>query len=235
MITQKYTVIVPLYNEEKYLPDFLPSLIYEVKKIPQITCILFINDGSTDSTQNIITKYQSKYKHIDCISFKKNRGKGYSMTQGINRAIQYGSEGVIFMDGDGQHNPRFLSKFVNYLKVYPVVFGYRHLKHKTPVLRKLGNHIATFIIRHIFQIHRHGDILCGYIGLRCEIYSKLRWFSQDYGVEAELSAIIGRKRISFKELLIDTIYLDNNKGVNMIHALRIFVRIPIWMYLHSTI
>ena len=137
------------------------------------------------------------------------------------------------MDGDGQHDPSYLPVFIRALKKKPVVFGYRKLDKKMPIVRRLGNHIAYFIIHHIFRIHRYGDILCGYLGIRNDVYDRIRFRSDDYGVEAELSAIVGRCKIPFSEVEVSTIYLDTTKGVHMWHALQILLRIPMWNMVHG--
>lgn len=230
---KKISIVIPVYNEEKYLPDFIQNLMKYVKKSSQIFQILFVNDGSTDLTQEIIHIAQKKHKNIAVITNTKNRGKGYSMRVGFRETRKRGAQAVLFMDGDGQHDPVHIQQFIDKLTLYPVVFGYRELKKNTPLVRKLGNKISSIIIRNIFRIDRKGDILCGYFALRKDIFTAIHWHSNDYGVEAEISAIIGRKLISFKEILVKTIYLNESKGVNMFHAVRIFLRIPYWNIVHS--
>jgi len=194
--------------------------------------IIFVNDGSTDKTAEILNNIQKKTGKITVITNKKNTGKGAALKKGLEEAKRTHSDGVVFMDGDGQHNPTSIQQFISELDKYPIVFGYRELKKNVPAVRKIGNHIAHFIIRNIFNIKREGDILCGYFAMRYDVFEKIFWHSNDYGVEAEISAIIGRKHIPFKEIRVKTIYLDNNKGVNMFDALLILLHIPYWNMVH---
>jgi glycosyltransferase involved in cell wall biosynthesis len=229
---KKIAVIIPVYNEEKYLPDFLQNLIRYVKTDNSIHQIIFVNDGSIDKTQNILESAQEKFKKITVLTNKKNTGKGSALKKGLLEAKISNSDGVIFMDGDGQHDPASIPEFVRKMDDFPIVFGYRELKKNVPAIRKTGNQIAHFIIRNIFNIKREGDILCGYFAMRRDLFDKIFWYSNDYGVEAEISAIIGRKNIPFTEILVKTIYLDNNKGVNMFDALLILLHIPYWSITH---
>ncbi len=229
---RRIAIIVPVYNEEKYLPEFLGRLLKEVEKNPKISHILFINDGSTDGTKKIIQDAQKKHKNIILVNAKTNIGKGHAMRLGLEKAIKNNNDSIIFIDGDGQHDPSSLKTFIQELEKFPVVFGYRRLKKNAPMIRKIGNTISSFIIRNIFNINRKGDILCGYLAIRRDVYKEIEWHSHDYGVEAEISAIIGRKMIPFKEILVKTIYLDHKKGVHMLHALRILFRIPFWTRVH---
>ncbi len=228
----KISIIIPVYNEEKYLPDFLKELINQTKNNPAIEHIIFVNDGSTDNTNDILTHAQKNFKKITVVNNKKNTGKGSALRKGLTQADHFKSDAVIFMDGDGQHDPRHIPDFIANLDTFPIVFGYRELKRDVPAIRRIGNNIAHFIIRNIFNIKRKGDILCGYFAVRKDIFDKIKWHSNDYGVEAEISAIVGRKNIPFKEIRVKTIYLDRNKGVNLFDALLILLHIPYWNMVH---
>ena len=78
----KVSVLVPIYNVEDYLPECLDSLINQTLKEIEIICI---NDGSKDSSPEIIKEYAKKDKRIKVIS-KKNSGYGDSMNQGLKKA-----------------------------------------------------------------------------------------------------------------------------------------------------
>ena len=79
---KKISVLVPIYNVEKYLPECLDSLISQTLKDIEIICI---NDGSTDSSLQIIKRYAKKDSRIIVIN-KKNSGYGDSMNQGLAKA-----------------------------------------------------------------------------------------------------------------------------------------------------
>jgi len=231
MSITKVFIVVPVFNEEKYVGRFIKDLFNEVLNNKQITKVVFVNDGSTDKTENIILKQKLKYSKIVNITLPKNFGKGVAMKQGIKFAKKNNANAVIFMDGDRQHSPKHLNSFLNEIENVPVVFGYRQLLSDAPKLRKAGNLFAGVIIRYLFNIKRK-DILCGFIALRKDVFYKINWRSKGYGVEAEMSAIVGRKKIDFSELLVSTIYFDVKKGVTMKHAIKIFLHLPIW-YLKS--
>lgn len=218
-------IIVPVHNESLFIEGFLKEMFNEHKALELIRNIIFVDDGSTDDTANIIKNY--KNKKIKLISNKKNYGKGYAMRCGLTKARNKHADAVIFMDGDRQHNPKHLSKFIKYLKNNKIVLGYRKLTKEAPYFRKLGNKVAKFLFRVFFNIKRH-DLLCGFIALRKDVYNDILWKSDDYGVEIEISAIIAKKRIPFKEILIDTLYLDIKKGVTLTKAFFISLKIPYW-------
>ena len=218
-------IVIPVHNEGLFIEGFLKELFNEDKSLQSIRNIIFVDDGSTDNTLSIIKNY--KNKKIKLISNKRNYGKGYAMRVGLKKAKEAGAEAVIFMDGDRQHHPKHLSKFIKYIHNHRIVLGYRKLTKEAPYFRKLGNKIAKFLFRVFFNIKRH-DLLCGFIAIRKDTYDQIMWESDDYGVEIEISAIIAKKRIPFKEVLIDTLYLDIKKGVTLTKAFFISLKIPYW-------
>lgn len=78
----KVSVIMPFYNEEKYLDLAIQSVINQTLKDIEIICV---NDGSTDNSLNIVKKYALDDNRIIIID-KKNSGYGNSMNVGISRA-----------------------------------------------------------------------------------------------------------------------------------------------------
>ncbi len=68
------------------------------------------------------------------------------------------------------------------------------------------------------------------MSMRKDMFDAITWRSNDYGVEPEISAVVGKKKIPFKEVFIRTIYFDTKKGVSLIHAFFIFLKIPYWYF-----
>ncbi len=224
MLNMKLALVIPVYNEEKYLRIFLKELQSQVRVLPEIISIVIVNDGSTDATIEIIRK---NFDNLHLISHKKNLGKGSAMKTGLNYVKKRNFDGLIFMDADRQHNPKHLKTFVSALQNNQLVFGYRKLSRREPAARRLGNQLARFIFRNFFHIARH-DLLCGFMGIKSSMFNAISWQSTNYGVETEISAIVGKKRLPFKEALIDTIYMDKNKGVTLLDAFFILMRVPYW-------
>lgn len=222
----KIDIVVPVYNECLFIETFLKDLTKAIRVLP-IRKVIIVDDGSTDQTSDIVKKYTNH--NITLIQYAINHGKGYAMRIGFESAQKAKADAVIFMDGDRQHNPKHLSKFIEALDAYQIVLGYRRLDKKAPYFRKLGNKIAHYLFRIFFNIKRH-DILCGFMAIRKDVYDDIVWKSDDYGVEMEISAIIGKKRTIFKEVLIDTVYLDMKKGVTLKRAFFISLKIPYWYF-----
>ena len=96
-------ILIPTYNNAGTLGDIISGVVRYSDDV------IVVNDGSTDETGNILEKYKNK---IDVISYKKNRGKGYALKQGFNRAKKLGYKYAITLDSDGQHYPEDIPLFV---------------------------------------------------------------------------------------------------------------------------
>ena len=82
MNNPKISVIVPVYNVEKYLSECLDSIINQTLKDIEIICV---NDGSTDNSLSILKEYASKDNRIKIID-KENEGLGYTRKVGLDNA-----------------------------------------------------------------------------------------------------------------------------------------------------
>lgn len=102
----KVSVVVPVYNSEKYIESCLDSLVNQTLKNIEIICV---NDGSPDNSINILRKYESKYKNIVIID-KQNEGVWKARLDGINKAR---GKYISFLDSDDNVEKDFLEKMYN--------------------------------------------------------------------------------------------------------------------------
>lgn len=99
----KYSFIVPVYNTKKYLKKCLDSLVNQTYKDFEI---IVVNDGSTDKSSNIISKYQKKYKNIIVID-KENEGLSMARNRGVQKSS---GKYIIFVDSDDYVSNKLLEE-----------------------------------------------------------------------------------------------------------------------------
>lgn len=220
----KTMIVVPVYNEGIRCV----KTIREVLKVSQAN-VIAVEDGSKDDSLKVLKKEFGKNKRVYILSHVINLGKGAAMRTGVRMAWKLGAKAVIFIDSDGQHNPKYLPQFEKELIDNDLVFGYRELSGKMPFVRKYGNLVAKAIVKILFNVRRR-DFLCGYLGFRKSVYKKIRWRSDRYGVETEIATKVGRNQLPFLEIEIDTIYIDKYKGVSLFDAMKILTQIPWWYF-----
>lgn len=130
---EKFTIIVPCYNEERTIVQVVESL----KKIECDKDIIIINDGSNDMTLDLLKKIEG----ITVISQPYNKGNGASVKTGI---INSKTENILVIDADGQHNPDDIKNIISGLDTFDMVIGARVEGSETSWFRNFGNNI--FII-----------------------------------------------------------------------------------------
>ena len=98
MSNPKISIIIPVYNVEKYLGECLDSVVNQTLKDIEIICV---NDGSTDNSLSILKEYASKDNRINIID-KENEGQGYARKVGLDNAS---GEFILFCDSDDKFEP----------------------------------------------------------------------------------------------------------------------------------
>lgn len=209
-------IIIPAFNEEKYLGKVLDA----VKKYHDK--ILVVNDGSTDKTADIV-----KEKNVELLSLKKNQGKGNATKKAINYAIKKHAEVIILMDADGQHKAKDIPKFIKKIKDNDIVFGIRKNQNKMPLTFRIGNFGLNMASRILYGINIP-DTQSGFRAFKTNIYKKIIWKSNNYSMESEVISKVAKHKLKYDLVEIDTIYHDNNKGTTVIDGIKIFLDMVKW-------
>lgn len=118
------TLVVPVYNEQDNIPAFIEAIKVELVSIYQHIDILFVNDGSTDNTCNVISAEIESNDNISLIDLARNFGKEAAMTAGLQHAR---GDGVVIMDVDLQDPPSVILEFFRLWCTgkYDTVYGVR--------------------------------------------------------------------------------------------------------------
>lgn len=217
----KISVVIPAYNEGDKIKIFLSHL--KKVKLP----IIIVDDGSSDSTSFILNSYVKK-KFI-YIRHKINLGKGAALKTGCETAFRLGADAVIIMDSDGQHKVSDIPKFVKAINSsnYDIVFGSRNLTFGVPLVRFLGNKLASLLVSFLFGLYI-SDLICGFRAFSKKAYSKINWQSTGYGVETEMVINTAKYKLRHCEVPVETIYYDKFKGVTILDAVNIFFDLLFW-------
>jgi len=215
----KITVVVPAYNESRYIGRFLDSLLPVTKNI------IVVDDGSRDKTKEIVES-----KGVKCLSHMVNLGKGAALKTGCDYAFNNGADAVVIMDGDDQHVPGDLKLFEKALKTGAnIVLGVRTLDAHFPLFRMLGNKSLSILINLCFGKYI-ADIPSGFKAMTKKAYKDLTWHSTNYEVETEIAVRIAKSKLNFVEVPISTVYHDKDYGFNLLDAARIILKIPFWLW-----
>ncbi|MFX0069196.1 MAG: glycosyltransferase family 2 protein [Candidatus Hodarchaeota archaeon] len=193
--------IIPAYNEEASIG----SLIKETGKY--VDQIIVVDDGSLDATARNALKAGAIV-----ISHPNNRGKGEALKTGFIKAISLDADVVITLDGDGQHSPTEILKFLKVLEQEnaDIVVGSRFLKdvtvgRKMPSQRIISNTLTTNILRVFFGIPLT-DSQSGFRAFKGEALKKLGYVDSRFAAETEILIDAHKKGFKIKEVDIKTRY-----------------------------
>ncbi|OJJ18333.1 hypothetical protein BKI52_26305 [marine bacterium AO1-C] len=140
------SVVIPVYNEEKNLPEVMPAILVQAKT--QNWQVIVVNDGSQDNSGKILDQWQVDHsQHITIIHHKVNRGYGGAIKSGIKAAQ---TSHIVTMDADGQHQITDVVQLQQHLLATDadMIIGNRKGQKEASFFRK----IAKYIIRKIAQI-----------------------------------------------------------------------------------
>jgi dolichyl-phosphate beta-glucosyltransferase len=195
------SVIVPVYNEEQRLAN-LSKVAAFLKKMSSKTELVVVNDGSTDTTLEMIKKLQKQYR-FRIISYSPNRGKGYALRRGMLAAE---GEYRLFMDVDLSVPLKTISLFVENLGQEDIIIGTRRLKESQvlthqPKLRERFGQIFTKLSQWWLDLE-HSDFTCGFKCFTAEATERI--FSQlhieRWGYDTELLFVAKQAGFTVKEI-----------------------------------
>lgn len=213
----KTGIIIPTYNEKASIGGIISAL-----KNLGISEILVVDDGSEDNTSEIACS-----KGAIVIENGKNLGKGECIKQGIKYFISRKIDGVIFMDGDGQHNPNEITHFLNKSKDenVDIIIGNRMNNTKTmPLIRLIANKVMSFIIFMLCGQYVP-DSQCGYRYVSKKLLNMFSLSSSNYEIESEMILETAKKRIKIYSVPITTIYKEEISKINPVKDTYKFVKL----------
>ena len=133
----KVSIIIPVYNEAKTIG----KLIAQIKVLYPAFEIIVINDGSKDETVSI-----AKEAGAIVYTHPYNIGNGAAVKSGIRVAS---GDIMVFMDGDGQHEPEDIAKLLNFFPDFDMVVGARSIRDQASLVRALGNQVYNWLASYV--------------------------------------------------------------------------------------
>lgn len=204
----KPIVIIPAYNPD----EKLISVIEKIYDLGLQTVV--VNDGSRRECMQIFDAIRFRYD-CDVVEHPKNKGKGAALKTGIQyaSAAYPESTGYVTADADGQHSPEDILKIARELERNPgsLILGTRDFSKKNvPFKSFYGNRITSFVY-FISTGTRCCDTQTGLRGIPKEFRADcLSVPGEKYEYEMNFLLEMGRKKVPFVSVPIETIYLENN-------------------------
>ncbi|TGC10616.1 glycosyltransferase family 2 protein [Methanolobus halotolerans] len=151
------SIVVPFYNEEENVLPLYEEISESIDRLNKDFEIIFVDDGSTDSTYDIMADLAKKEERLKIIKFRRNFGQSAALKAGFDNA---GGEFIITLDADLQNDPHDIPAMIDKIDTedYDVVCGWR-FNRKDAGSKKLFSKFANFLRNKLTseQIHDSGS------------------------------------------------------------------------------
>jgi len=162
--------VIPVFNEENSLEQLHDKITTQIKPITENYDIIFVDDGSSDNSFDLLNNISIKDRHVKVIKLRKNFGKSIALDEGF----KFAQGDIIFtMDADLQDDPKEISRFMSKLTDgYDLVVGWKQQRKDSFLSKKLPSRLFNYMINIVSGLKLH-DHNCGFKVFRKNLVKRL--------------------------------------------------------------
>ncbi len=218
---KKTYIVIPAYNEESRLPQ----VIQKIQKYLPLQQVIVVDDGSARPISDFLPK------KIHILRHKVNLGKGLALKTGVEFALKKQTKNILFMDADGQHDPKEIPIFIKLIHNNDVVFGSRYIGRGMPLWRLVGNRVLNKSVTLLFGL-KLNDIWCGYRCFKSRIYPTIAWGADNYSVDVEMAIKVSKHKLKYQEHFVGTIYhtKESVTATSIVDGIKLLLELFIWKF-----
>jgi len=189
------SVIVPLYNEEESLTELNDWIVKVMQSNHFSFEIIYVDDGSGDTSWEVITELSKKHKEVKGIQFRRNYGKSAALNEGFKVAE---GDVVITMDADLQDSPEEIPDLYKMIKEdgFDLVSGWKK-KRYDPITKTLPSKLYNWTTRVLFGIKLH-DMNCGLKAYKLEVIKNVEVYGEMHRYIPVIASWAGYRKIGEK-------------------------------------
>jgi glycosyltransferase involved in cell wall biosynthesis len=197
------SVIVPLHNEEANIEEMYHALKSAMDEDGKDYELLFIDDGSTDRTLDLLEPLEQKDSNVRLLRFRRNFGKAAAWAAGFDHAQ---GEVIVTIDGDLQNDPKDIPKLVSLIGEYDVVNGWRKKRKDAYIIRKFPSKIANWLISRVTGVNLR-DYGSGLKAYKAEVVKNMNMYGE---MHRFIPAVASWYGVKIKE--VETIHHPRRHG-----------------------
>ena len=191
-MSDQISFVIPLYNEEESLTPLYEGIVANVEGEYEI---IFVDDGSTDKSQDVIRALHERDERVRMIAFRKNFGKAAGLQAGFMMCT---GDIVITMDADLQDEPSEIKNFIEKIhEGYDVVSGWK-FKRNDPLEKRLPSKLFNKTVSWLSGVKLH-DFNCGFKAYRSEVVKSINVYGE---LHRYIPVLASRKGFSIVELVV---------------------------------
>jgi glycosyltransferase involved in cell wall biosynthesis len=170
-----YSVVVPFYNEQENVPPLYVKLTEVMDAIGEPYELVFVDDGSNDGTYRVLLDIYEHDRRVNVLRLRRNFGQTAALKAGFDFAR---GMVIISMDGDLQHAPEEIPKFIAKLEEgYDLVSGWRVVRNDHWLWRQVPSRTANWMMAKLSGIELH-DFGTTFKAYRREILSEIQLYGE---------------------------------------------------------
>ncbi|MEW6602071.1 MAG: glycosyltransferase family 2 protein [Nitrospirota bacterium] len=197
------SVVVPLHNEEENIEELYHALKSVMDEYGKDYELLFIDDGSTDKTLDLLEPIEQKDSNVRLLRFRRNFGKAAAWAAGFDHAE---GDVIVTIDGDLQNDPKDIPKLVSLIGEYDVVNGWRKKRKDPFIIRRFPSIIANWLISKVTGVNLR-DYGSGLKAYKAEVVKNMNMYGE---MHRFIPAVASWYGVKIKE--IETIHHPRRRG-----------------------
>lgn len=191
----KICAMIPAYREEAFIEDVVRRVRTHLEPV------VVYDDGSPDATAECARKAGAIV-----LRHEGNQGKGATLADGFDWAVREGFEAVVNLDGDGQHLPEEIPRFLAVASEYDVIVGNRMSERKgMPYVRWQTNRFTSAVVSWLAGC-AIPDSQCGFRLIHTKVWTAITVETRNFDFESEFLVEAGRKGFRIGWVPVSTVY-----------------------------
>ncbi len=182
------SIVVPVFNEEKNLPELYEEITNSCKGLDLSYKIIFVDDGSWDSSFPVLRRIQEEDLKVKVIRLRKNFGQTAALSAGFDYAK---GDIIITLDADLQNDPQDFALLIEKIREgYDIVSGWRKKRKDRLFTRRIPSAMANWLISRITHVKLH-DFGCTLKAFRKEVIKNINLYGELHRFIPAIASNIG--------------------------------------------
>ena len=202
----RYSIVIPFFNEQESIPQLYMKLTEVMDSIGEPYEMVFVDDGSKDNSYKVLSDIYEHDRRVNVVRLRRNFGQTPALKAGFDFAR---GEIVISMDGDLQHDPEEIPRFLEKIEEgYDLVSGWRYQRKDHWLMRQVPSRAANWMMAKLSGIELH-DFGTTFKAYRREILQEIQLYGELHRFIPALASSTGAR---IAEVPISNLERKNGKS-----------------------
>ena len=224
--TVRYSIVVPFYNEQENIPPLYMKLTEVMDAIGEPYELVFVDDGSKDNSFKVLSDIYEHDRRVNLIRLRRNFGQTPALKAGFDFAR---GEVIISMDGDLQHDPEEIPKFLEKIEEgFDLVSGWRYARKDHWLMRQIPSRAANWLMAKLSGVDLH-DFGTTFKAYRREIIQEIQLYGELHRFIPALASTTGARIVEVPIENLSRKSGKSNYGIG--RTIRVFLDLVIVKFL----